>query len=105
MGAAAPTADPLATERRDLPMTTIDLTAFAANNNLNATDAKNIETMIEIYRHRLDLDTLRVTDGGWIVADLTCSERTASKFAGRLKSEVRASFLGSDCAGIKVDEI
>ena len=54
MGAAAPTADPLATERRDLPMTTI-------------------------------------------------SERTASKFAARLKSEVRASFMSGGRAGVKVD--
>lgn len=83
-------------------MTTIDLTAFAADNNLTETDRENLETMIEIYGHRLDLDTIRVTDSGWIVADLTCSSRTAAKFAARLKREVRASFLGSDCAGIKV---
>lgn len=79
-----------------------NLNDFITDNNLTATDAKNIETMIEIYAHRLDLDTLRVTDSGWIVADLTCSTRTAAKFAARLKREVRASFLGSDCAGIKI---
>lgn len=81
---------------------TIDLTTFIAENNLTSTDLENIETMIDVYGHRLDLDTLRVTASGWIVADLTCSSRTASKFAARLKREVRASFLGSDCAGVKV---
>lgn len=80
-----------------------NLNTFAAANNLTATDRENLETMIEIYGHRLDLDTLRVTDSGWIVADLTCSTRTASKFAARLKREVRASFLGSDCAGVKAE--
>lgn len=82
---------------------TINLTEFADNNNLNATDIKNIETMVEIYGHRLDLDTLRVTGSGWIVADITCSTRTAAKFAARLKREVRASFLGNDCAGVKAE--
>lgn len=80
-----------------------NLNDFIAANNLTETDRENLETMIDVYRHRLDLDTLRVTDGGWIVADLTCSERTASKFAGRLKSEVRASFMAGGRAGIKVD--
>ena len=80
-----------------------DLNDFISSNNLTETDRENLETMIDVYGHRLDLDTLRVTDSGWIVADLTCSSRTASKFAARLKSEVRASFLGRDCAGIKVD--
>lgn len=84
-------------------MTSINLTTFIAENNLSETDAKNLEAMVEVYAHRLDLDTLRITDSGWIVADITCSTRTASKFAARLKREVRASFLGSDCAGIKVD--
>lgn len=79
-----------------------NLNDFITDNNLTETDAQNLETMIEIYGHRLDLDTLRITDSGWIVADLTCSTRTAGKFAARLKSEVRASFLGNDCAGIKV---
>ena len=82
---------------------TIDISTFITDNNLTETDRENLETMIEVYAHRLDLGTLRLTGSGWIVADITCSTRTAAKFAARLKSEVRASFLGADCAGVKAE--
>src|SRR5690554_1421171 len=64
MGAAAPTADPLATERRDLPMTTIDLTAFADNSNLSAADLENIAAILTGLG-------FEVTDSPEFVADVT----------------------------------
>lgn len=74
---------------------------FITVNGLSTRDRKNIETMAETYGHRIDLDTLRVS-GGWIVADITVSERTAAKFAERLRRQVRASFLRDGRCGIKV---